>query len=118
MQEFDSYNKKNLSEMQKELDVYISQFKDGYFSPMSQVVRLTEEVGELAREVMNTYGEKKKKESEPEGSIKEELTDVLVVTMLIANQLDIDLTSSFDENLAKFYKRDIYRFPRVDGREG
>lgn len=52
---------KSLSEMQKEVDTYISQFKTGYFSPLANLARLTEEVGELAREINHFHGEKKKK---------------------------------------------------------
>lgn len=47
--------------MQQEVDQYIGQFKEGYFSPLSMLARMTEEVGELAREVNHSYGEKPKK---------------------------------------------------------
>ncbi len=53
--------KRSLYSMQQEVDEYIQQFKVGYFSPLAQLARLTEEVGELAREVNHTYGEKSKK---------------------------------------------------------
>ena len=49
--------KRSLYEMQEEVDAYIQQFKAGYFSPLAQMARLTEEVGELAREVNHHYGE-------------------------------------------------------------
>lgn len=52
---------RSLSELQKELDSYINQFKVGYFSPLSQMIQLSEEVGELAREINHQYGEKSKK---------------------------------------------------------
>ena len=51
---------KSMKEMQKEVDAYISQFKAGYFSPLANLARLTEEVGELAREINHYYGEKQK----------------------------------------------------------
>ena len=57
--------KRSLYSMQQEVDEYIQQFKVGYFSPLAQMARLTEEVGELAREVSLTYGEKGKKASSP-----------------------------------------------------
>ena len=57
-------NEKTMKIMQQEVDDYIQQFKTGYFSPLGQIVRLTEEVGELAREVNHYYGEKPKKETE------------------------------------------------------
>lgn len=52
---------KSLAELQREVDDYISQFKEGYFSPLSMLARMSEEVGELAREVNHTYGEKPKR---------------------------------------------------------
>ncbi|MDU3266106.1 MAG: nucleotide pyrophosphohydrolase, partial [Staphylococcus sp.] len=59
---------KSLNQMQKEVDDYISQFKAGYFSPLANLARLTEEVGELAREINHYYGEKQKKPTEEENS--------------------------------------------------
>ncbi len=57
---------KTMDEMQKEVDAYISQFKEGYFSPLAMLARLTEELGELAREVNHYFGEKPKKPTEKE----------------------------------------------------
>ena len=94
--------KRSLYSMQQEVDEYIQQFKVGYFSPLAQMARLTEEVGELAREVNHTYGEKSKKASAPVNSVAEELGDVLFVTMIMANSLNIDLTEVFEKNMEKF----------------
>jgi NTP pyrophosphatase (non-canonical NTP hydrolase) len=113
--DFEQLQKMNLSDMQEKVDEYISQFKEGYFSPMTQVVRLTEEVGELAREVNHAHGELKKKNNDTSIHIEEELTDVLFVTILIANSLGIDLTETFKKDMAKFEKRDRFRFERKDG---
>lgn len=87
----------SLQSMQKEVDMYIQQFKAGYFSPLSQMARLTEEVGELAREINHYYGEKPKKMDEKPKTVSEELGDVLFVTMIMANSLDIDLTEAFQK---------------------
>lgn len=106
--------KRSLYSMQQEVDEYIQQFKVGYFSPLAQMARLTEEVGELAREVNHTYGEKSKKASEPVNSVAEELGDVLFVTMIMANSLNIDLTDVFEKNMEKFNHRDHNRFERKD----
>lgn len=106
--------KRSLYSMQQEVDEYIQQFKVGYFSPLAQMARLTEEVGELAREVNHTYGEKSKKASEPVNSVAEELGDVLFVTMIMANSLNIDLTDVFEKNMEKFNQRDHNRFERKD----
>ena len=106
--------KRSLYSMQQEVDEYIQQFKVGYFSPLAQMARLTEEVGELAREVNHTYVEKSKKASEPVNSVAEELGDVLFVTMIMANSLNIDLTEVFEKNMEKFNQRDHNRFERKD----
>ncbi|MDR4420262.1 nucleotide pyrophosphohydrolase, partial [Bacillus paranthracis] len=62
---------KTMKDMQKEVDAYIGQFKEGYFSPLAMMARLTEEMGELAREGNHYYGEKPKKTTETERSIEE-----------------------------------------------
>lgn len=100
--------------MQKAVDEYISQFKVGYFSPLAMMARMTEEVGELAREINHYYGEKQKKSSEDEKEISEELADVLFIIITMANALDIDLTEAFEQTMEKFETRDKYRFERVD----
>lgn len=103
---------KSLNQMQKEVDDYISQFKAGYFSPLANLARLTEEVGELAREINHYYGEKQKKPTEDENSVKAELGDNLFVLLCIANSLGIDMTESFNDTMEKFNTRDKNRFER------
>ena len=103
---------KSMKEMQTEVDDYIGQFKTGYFSPLANLARLTEEVGELSREINHVKEKKKKKASEDDNTIKAELGDNLFVLMCIANSLDIDLTESFDETMEKFNTRDKNRFER------
>lgn len=107
-----NFQVRSLASMQEEVDAYIGQFKAGYFPPMSQVVRLAEELGELAREVMHTYGEKQKKADEDLSSVEEELTDVFVNLLILANSLGIDLTANFEKNMEKFNHRDKDRFER------
>jgi len=74
---------KSMKEMQVEVDQYISQFKEGYFSPLAMLARLTEELGELAREVNHYYGEKPKKNTEKENTIEDELGDLQFVIMCL-----------------------------------
>lgn len=106
---------KSLEAMQKEVDAYIQQFQAGYFSPLGQLARMTEEIGELAREINHAYGEKAKKDNEKIGTVAEELGDVLISTVIMANALSIDLTQVFEQNMQKFYQRDAFRFARKDG---
>ncbi|MDQ0088066.1 NTP pyrophosphatase (non-canonical NTP hydrolase) [Paenibacillus anaericanus] len=105
---------KSLAELQREVDDYISQFKEGYFSPLSMLARMSEEVGELAREVNHTYGEKPKKDSEPDNSIELELGDILFITICFANSLGIDLNKAHDKVMHKFATRDANRWSKKD----
>lgn len=99
-------------DIQDRVDGYIGQFKEGYFSPLAMMARLTEEVGELAREVNHYYGEKPKKSTEEEKAIEEELGDVLFVLASFANSLDIDLSDSFERSMTKFETRDKNRWTK------
>ncbi|CAM3286877.1 MULTISPECIES: nucleotide pyrophosphohydrolase [Saccharibacillus] len=105
---------KSLAEMQREVDGYISQFKEGYFSPLAMLARMTEEVGELAREVNHSHGEKPKKSGEDDNSIELELGDILFITLCFANSLNIDLTEAHDRVMHKFNTRDKDRWTRID----
>ena len=89
-------NKKTMEQMQNDVDAYISQFKEGYFSPLAMMARLTEELGELAREINHYYGEKPKKDSETEKAIDEELGDLLFVVICLANSLGISLDDAHE----------------------
>ena len=106
---------KTLSEIQREVDQYIGQFKEGYFSPLALMARLTEEVGELAREINHFYGEKPKKPDEAENSVEMELGDVLFILNCFANSLGIDLAKAHDAVMHKFNTRDADRWtPKSD----
>jgi NTP pyrophosphatase (non-canonical NTP hydrolase) len=104
-------------EMQNRVDEYISQFKEGYFSPLSMLARLTEEVGEMAREVNHHYGEKPKKTTEQENTIEEELGDLLFVVLCFANSLKIDVSEAFDIAMTKFETRDKNRWTKINEQE-
>ena len=98
--------------MQEDVERYIGQFEEGYFPPMSLVVRLAEELGELAREVNHHYGEKKKKAEEPDSDIALELGDMMFVITCLANSLKIDLESAHRQVMAKFRTRDAERWTK------
>ncbi|MGE8204313.1 nucleotide pyrophosphohydrolase [Heyndrickxia sp. NPDC080065] len=103
---------KTIKEMQQDVDNYISQFKEGYFSPLAMVARLTEELGELAREINHYYGEKPKKSSEEEKTIEEELGDLQFVLICLANSLNIDLQEAHERVMHKFNTRDKDRWTK------
>jgi NTP pyrophosphatase (non-canonical NTP hydrolase) len=97
---------------QQAVDRWIGQFEEGYFPPLANVVRLAEEVGELAREINHRFGPKPKKQSEPDGSIALELADILFVVICIANSQAIDLDDAFAQMMAKVTSRDAGRWTR------
>ncbi|KRF12227.1 nucleotide pyrophosphohydrolase [Paenibacillus sp. Soil787] len=107
-------SERTLKDIQQEVDTYISQFKEGYFSPLAMLARMSEEVGELAREVNHTYGEKPKKSTEDDNSIELELGDILFITICFANSLGIDLTEAHDKIMHKFNTRDAGRWTKIN----
>ncbi|WP_223593459.1 nucleotide pyrophosphohydrolase [Neobacillus bataviensis] len=109
---------KSMKDLQQEVDTYIGQFKEGYFSPLAMLARLTEELGELAREINHTFGEKPKKTTEAEKAIEEELGDLLFVIICLANSLNIDLETAHDYVMNKFNTRDKNRWTRIDEEMG
>jgi NTP pyrophosphatase (non-canonical NTP hydrolase) len=104
-----------ISEAQASVDAYIGQFAEGYWAPLSNLARLTEEVGELAREMNHRFGQKPKKPDEPEADIALELADIMFVIIAIANQQGIDLEAAFQQVLAKYHTRDADRWERKPG---
>jgi len=105
---------KTMKNLQEEVDAYIGQFKEGYFSPLAMLARLTEELGELAREINHQYGEKPKKATETEKAIEEEMGDMLFVLICLANSLNIDLETAHNQVMNKFNTRDKDRWTRIE----
>lgn len=103
----------SLAQIQKAVDAWIGQWEEGYWSPLSNLARLTEEVGELAREINHAHGEKPKKDSEAAGRIGEELADILFVVVTLANSLEIDLTEELQQVLEKYKIRDGGRWTPI-----
>lgn len=99
-------------DMQQQVDDWIRRFEEGYWPPLANLARLTEEVGELAREINHRFGPKKKKPDETPASLGEELADCLFVLVCIANSLDIDLETAFSETMEKYRARDADRWKR------
>ncbi len=95
--------------LQQSIDQWIAN-NGGYWDEMSLLARLTEEVGELAREYNHRFGAKKKKPTEEEGSLAGELADVLWLVLCMANQQGIDLEAAFEEVMTKLKVRDAGRF--------
>ena len=102
----------SLSDSQRRVDAWISRFQEGYFHPLTNMTRLAEEVGELAREVNHRFGQKTKKSDEQEGDMAMEMADIVFVLICMANREGIDLQEAFDRMMAKVEGRDRDRWTR------
>src|ERR1700712_6116986 len=98
-----------LEEAQKKVDEWIKQYGVRYFSELTNMTILTEEVGEVARIMSRKYGEQSFKESDTQKDLSDELADVLWVLLCIANQTGIDLTEALQKNFEKKNIRDAER---------
>ena len=102
----------SLNQFQKQVDDWIQQYKIGYFKPLEILARLTEENGELARELNHRFGPKKKKSSEDTKDISDEVGDMIFTLCCLCNSLDINMQKSFDKVMKKLYSRDKDRFEK------
>jgi NTP pyrophosphatase (non-canonical NTP hydrolase) len=98
-----------IREAQDTIDRWIKEIGVRYFSELTNLAQLVEEVGELARIMSRTFGDQSFKESEKNNSISDELADVLFVVICIANQTNVDLTTALEKNLKKKTQRDMDR---------
>ena len=97
-----------LQQAQEQVDEWIRTYGVRYFSELTNMAILTEEVGELARIMARKYGEQSFKEGEPQDP-SDEMADVLWVLLSLANQTGVDLTEAFRKNLEKKTTRDKER---------
>lgn len=95
-----------LSKAQKDVDHWIKTVGVRYFSELTNMTILMEEVGELARIMSRKYGEQSFKESDKEKDLGDEMADVLWVLICLANQTGIDLTEALEKNFQKKNMRD------------
>ena len=96
-------------EAQKSVDDWIKRYGVRYFSELTNMAILTEEVGELARVISRTYGDQSFKDGDLKGNISDELADILWVLICIANQTGVDLEEAFLKNIDKKTTRDSIR---------
>ena len=95
-----------IDEAQKEVDTWIKTYGVRYFSELTNMTILTEEVGELARIMARTYGDQSFKKSDLGKDLGDEMADVLWVLICLANQTGINLTEAFQKNMDKKTGRD------------
>ena len=98
-----------IQEAQQLVDKWIKTYGVRYFSELTNLAILTEEVGELERIMARKYGEQSFKESDMEKNLADEMADVLWVLLCLANQTGVDLTDALKKNIEKKTKRDKNR---------
>ena len=95
-----------IKQAQQTVDKWINEHGVRYFSELTNMAMLTEEVGEVARIIARRYGEQSEKESDKNKDLGDEMADVLFVLICLANQSGIDLTEALEKNLKKKATRD------------
>lgn len=100
---------KDLNALQAQVDEWIKTVGVRYFSELTNMAMLTEEVGEVARIIARRYGEQSEKESDKAKDLGDEMADVLFVLICLANQTGINLNEAFEKNMAKKTERDATR---------
>ncbi len=98
-----------IQQAQQEVDQWIKTIGVRYFSELTNMAILTEEVGELARLMARTYGDQSFKKGEETSNLSDEMADVLWVLICLANQTGVDLTTALQRNMEKKTSRDASR---------
>jgi NTP pyrophosphatase (non-canonical NTP hydrolase) len=98
-----------LQQAQQTVDTWIKTIGVRYFSELTNMAILTEEVGELARLMARKFGDQSFKPGEESADLGDEMADVLFVLICLANQTDVDLTAALEKNLEKKTRRDHQR---------
>jgi NTP pyrophosphatase (non-canonical NTP hydrolase) len=98
-----------ISQAQQQVDEWINTVGVRYFSELTNMAMLTEEVGEVARIIARRYGEQSEKESDKNKDLGDEMADVLFVLICLANQTGINLEEALKQNLLKKTERDADR---------
>jgi len=98
-----------IEDAQKQVDEWIKTYGVRYFGELTNMAILTEEVGELARVMVRTYGEQSFKKSDEGANLADEMADVLWVLICMANQTGVNLTEAFEKNMLKKTERDKKR---------
>jgi NTP pyrophosphatase (non-canonical NTP hydrolase) len=101
-----------LTEYQKQIDDILQAYEKPYWEPLSQLARLSEEVGEVARALNHKYGDKPKKLDEKPDDLSDELGDVLWTLICLANNEGINLEETIQKSIDKLVVRDKDRFEK------
>lgn len=102
----------SLVDYQKQVHKWVSQFNPPYWPPLEMMARLSEETGEVAREINHLYGTKKKKPTEDKKELANELIDILFTIICIANDQRINLENAWQKMINEKMQRDANRFEK------
>lgn len=108
--EEDSETSMTIAEAQRRVDCWMREVGGKYFSHLTNMALLSEEVGELARLIARIYGEQRAKPGDLRKSLAEEMADIIWVVICLANESGIDLTEAFRQSIKKKWNRDARRF--------
>ena len=103
-----------IAQAQQDVDTWIKTIGVRYFSELTNMAILTEEVGELARIMARTYGDQSFKKSDLQKDLPDEMADILWVLICLANQTGVDLTDALQKNFEKKSLRDAERHQNND----
>jgi len=107
----------SLKKIQKDVDEWVGQYKEGYWKPLEIQCRLSEEVGEFAREVNHRWGAKKKKSTEDKKELADEIADIFFTLTCFANSQNINLNKAWDKMMDKLNTRDKNRFEKFEKKD-
>lgn len=99
---------------QKQIDDMLQQYEKPYWHPLSQLARMSEEVGEVARILNHQYGDKPKKPTEEHEDLGDEIADVIYTCLCLANSQGIELDKHLEAAIAKLQTRDKDRFKKKE----
>lgn len=99
----------DLNGLQSKVDEWIKEYGVRYFSELTNMALLTEEVGEVARIISRKFGDQSSKDTDSNKNLAEEISDVLFVLTCIANQTGVNMQKAFEENIEKKSLRDKNR---------
>jgi len=102
----------SLKDVQNDVEKWVNQFEIKYFQPLEILGALTEETGELAKEINNRYGPRTKKSPEDTSEISEEIGDIIFNLTCLANSHNINLDEVWKKKMDKQYGRDNNRFEK------
>ncbi len=103
-----------LKDLQKQVDDWVQRYTNSYWQPLEILARLTEEIGELARELNHLYGSKKKKPTEDKRELNLEIADVFFTLICLANSQGINLDEAWNQMMQKYNNRDKDRYERKE----